>query len=36
MAKGEIYRVSGPVVVAKNIDARMYDVVRAGDRKSVV
>ncbi len=35
MAKGEIYRVSGPVVVAKNIEARMYDVVRAGDEKLI-
>lgn len=35
MAKGEIYRVSGPVVVAKNIEARMYDVVRAGEEKLI-
>ena len=29
--KGEIYRVSGPVVTALGINARMYDVVKVGD-----
>ncbi|RZN15699.1 MAG: ATP synthase subunit A [Methanosarcinales archaeon] len=29
--KGEIYRISGPVVTALNINARMYDVVKVGD-----
>ncbi len=29
--KGEIYRVSGPVVTAIGINARMYDVVKVGD-----
>ena len=28
--KGAVYRVSGPVVVAEGIQARMYDVVRVG------
>ncbi|MDY6768857.1 MAG: V-type ATP synthase subunit A [Candidatus Nanohaloarchaea archaeon] len=28
---GEIYKVSGPVVVAEDLDAQMYDVVRVGD-----
>ncbi len=29
--EGKIYRISGPVVTAIGIDARMYDVVRVGD-----
>ena len=29
--KGEIYRISGPVVTALNINARMYDVVKVGN-----
>jgi len=29
--KGEIYRISGPVVTALGINARMYDVVKVGD-----
>jgi len=29
--KGQIYRISGPVVTATGINARMYDVVRVGD-----
>ena len=29
--KGKIYRISGPVVTATGIDAKMYDVVRVGD-----
>ncbi|MFH1401277.1 MAG: V-type ATP synthase subunit A [Nanoarchaeota archaeon] len=31
--KGTLHRISGPVVTAKGIDARMYDVVRVGDEK---
>ncbi len=31
--KGFIYRIAGPVVVAKNITARMYDVVRVGNEQ---
>ena len=31
--KGFIYRIAGPVVVAKDITARMYDVVRVGNEK---
>jgi len=31
--KGVIYRIAGPVVVAKGIKARMYDVVRVGNEK---
>ena len=31
--KGEIYRVSGPVVTAKGIAPRMYDVVLIGHEK---
>ncbi|MFH1127022.1 MAG: V-type ATP synthase subunit A [archaeon] len=30
---GYIYRIAGPVVVAKDITARMYDVVRVGNEK---
>jgi len=30
-AKGVLYRIAGPVVVAKGISARMYDVVRVGN-----
>ncbi|MBI2545977.1 V-type ATP synthase subunit A [Candidatus Woesearchaeota archaeon] len=30
---GSIYRIAGPVVVAKGIAARMYDVVRVGKEK---
>ena len=33
MEKGVIYRVAGPVVVAKGIKPRMYDVCRIGDEK---
>ena len=32
-AKGEIYRVSGPVVAAEGISPRMYDVVLVGHEK---
>ncbi|MEM4267445.1 MAG: V-type ATP synthase subunit A [Candidatus Woesearchaeota archaeon] len=31
--KGVLYRIAGPVVVAKNISARMYDVVRVGNER---
>jgi len=31
--KGEIYRVSGPVVTAEGIAPRMYDVVLVGHEK---
>lgn len=33
MKKGKIYRISGPVVVVKDMPARMYDVVRVGEEK---
>ncbi|MDY6778940.1 MAG: V-type ATP synthase subunit A, partial [Candidatus Nanohaloarchaea archaeon] len=29
--EGEIYRISGPVVVAENLDTQMNDVVRVGE-----
>ncbi len=32
-AKGKIYRISGPVVVAKGMQAKMYDVVRVGEER---
>lgn len=28
---GEVYRVSGPVIIAEDLDAQMYDVVRVGN-----
>ena len=31
--EGKIYRISGPVVTAKNLQARMYDVVQVGNEK---
>ena len=31
--KGILYRIAGPVVVAKNLEARMYDVVKVGREK---
>ncbi len=31
MAEGKIYRISGPVVIAEGLDARMYEVVKVGD-----
>jgi V/A-type H+/Na+-transporting ATPase subunit A len=31
--KGALYRIAGPVVIAKNIKARMFDVVRVGNEK---
>ncbi len=31
--KGVLYRIAGPVVVAKGIKARMYDVCRVGEEK---
>jgi len=33
MEEGVLYRIAGPVVVAKGISARMYDVVRVGNEK---
>ncbi len=30
---GTIYRIAGPVVVAKGMDARMYDVIRVGNER---
>ena len=33
MKKGRIYRIAGPVVVVKNMHAKMYDVVRVGEEK---
>jgi len=30
--KGEIYRVSGPVVTAIGLDAKMYDLCKVGDQ----
>lgn len=33
VSKGVLYRIAGPVVVAKNLAARMYDVVRVGNEK---
>ena len=32
-SKGVLFRIAGPVVVAKNLNARMYDVVRIGNEK---
>ncbi|MFW6014306.1 MAG: V-type ATP synthase subunit A [Nanoarchaeota archaeon] len=31
--KGNIYRISGPVVVAQGVEARMYDVVKVGNEE---
>ena len=31
--KGILYRIAGPVAVAKGIDANMYDLVRVGNEK---
>ena len=33
MEQGVIYRIAGPVVVAKGIKPRMYDVCRIGNEK---
>jgi len=30
---GKLYRIAGPVVVAKGLDARMFDVVRVGNER---
>lgn len=30
---GELYRIAGPVVIAKGLDARMYDVVYVGEEE---
>lgn len=32
-SKGQVYRVSGPVVTATGITPRMYDIVRVGDER---
>ena len=32
-SKGTLYRIAGPVVVAKGLDARMYDVCRVGNER---
>ena len=31
--KGKIYRIAGPVVVARGINARMFDLVRVGNER---
>jgi V/A-type H+/Na+-transporting ATPase subunit A len=33
MEEGKIYRIAGPVVVARGISARMYDIVRVGKER---
>lgn len=33
VSRGVLYRIAGPVVVAKQLSARMYDVVRVGNDK---
>jgi len=33
MNQGKLYRIAGPIVVAKGLHARMYDVVRVGNEK---
>ncbi len=33
MQEGKLYRIAGPVVVSKGIQARMYDVVRVGNEQ---
>ena len=33
MKKGVLYRIAGPVVMAKNLDAKMFDVVYVGKEK---
>lgn len=35
MGKGVIYRVCGPVVIAKGMEAGMYDVVRVGEERLI-
>ena len=32
-ATGILYRIAGPIVVAKNLDAKMYDIIRVGYEK---
>ncbi len=32
-SKGTIFRIAGPVVVAKGMEARMYDVIRVGNER---
>ena len=31
--EGKIYRIAGPVVVAKGMAGRMYDVIRVGNER---
>ena len=33
MKQGKLFRIAGPIVVAKGIRARMYDVVRVGNER---
>lgn len=33
MAVGKVYRVSGPVVVAEDLDAKMYELVKVGNER---
>ncbi|MBI4010389.1 MAG: ATP synthase subunit A [Candidatus Aenigmarchaeota archaeon] len=33
MALGKLYRISGPVVVAEGLDAKMYELVKVGNEK---
>ncbi len=35
MKKGKLFRISGPVVVAKDLNAKMYDVVKVGEEELV-
>src|SRR3989338_550433 len=32
-SKGRLYRIAGPVVVARELQARMYDLVRVGNER---
>ncbi|MGC8899417.1 MAG: V-type ATP synthase subunit A [Candidatus Micrarchaeia archaeon] len=35
MGKGKLVKISGPVVVARNIDSKLYDVVRVGEENLI-
>ncbi|MEM2947929.1 MAG: V-type ATP synthase subunit A [Candidatus Anstonellales archaeon] len=35
MAKGKLVKISGPVVVARDIDSKLYDVVKVGEEKLI-
>ncbi len=35
MKKGKLFRISGPVVVAKDLNAKMYDVVKVGEEELI-